>query len=67
MSLDFCLLCVLFPVLAHDDMKRRGLEHSQAFKILSFIPFFGALIYLVLRPPTIEQSSAVSPEKVPAT
>ncbi|GAP98707.1 hypothetical protein [Leptolyngbya sp. NIES-2104] len=67
MSLDFCLLCALFPVLLQDDIKRRGLENSQAFKILSFVPFFGALIYLVLRPPTIEQSNAVSPEQVPAT
>lgn len=67
MSLDFCLLCALFPVILQDDIKRRGLENSQAFKILSFIPFFGALIYLALRPPTIEQSNAVSPEQVPAT
>lgn len=67
MSLDFCLLCALFPVLLQDDIKRRGLENSQVFKILSFVPFFGALIYLVLRPPTIEQSNAVSPEQVPAT
>ncbi|MBW4524555.1 MAG: DUF2834 domain-containing protein [Phormidium tanganyikae FI6-MK23] len=67
MSLDFCLLCALFPVLLQDDIKRRGLENSQTFKILSFVPFFGALLYLMLRPPTIEQSIAVSPEKVPAT
>lgn len=66
MSLDFCLLCGLFPVILQDDIKRRGLEHSQAFKILSFVPFFGALLYLVLRPPTIEQPASVSPEKVPA-
>ncbi|MBD1846022.1 DUF2834 domain-containing protein [Cyanobacteria bacterium FACHB-63] len=66
MSLDFCLLCGLFPVLLQDDIKRRGLENSKAFKILSFVPFFGALIYLVLHPPTIEQSTPVSPEKVPA-
>lgn len=66
MSLDFCLLCALFPVLLQDDIKRRGLDGSQAFKILSFVPFFGALIYLALRPPTIEQSISVSPEKVPA-
>ncbi|MBD1825755.1 DUF2834 domain-containing protein [Cyanobacteria bacterium FACHB-DQ100] len=66
MSLDFCLLCGLFPVLLQDDIKRRGLENSQAFRILSFLPFFGALMYLVLRPPTIEPSTSVSPEKVPA-
>ncbi|MEP0919109.1 DUF2834 domain-containing protein [Leptolyngbya sp. DQ-M1] len=66
MSLDFCLLCGLFPVLLQDDIKRRGLENSQAFRILSFLPFFGALMYLVLRPSTIEPSTSVSPEKVPA-
>ncbi|MBD2078586.1 DUF2834 domain-containing protein [Leptolyngbya sp. FACHB-17] len=66
MSLDFCLLCGLFPVLLQDDIKRRGLENSQAFRILSFLPFFGALMYLVLRPPTIEPSTSVSPEKAPA-
>jgi hypothetical protein len=67
MSLDFCLLCALFPILLQDDIKRRGLGDSQAFKILSFIPFFGALIYLVLRPATIEQSTPVSSEQVPAS
>lgn len=64
MSLDFCLLCALFPMLLQDDMKRRGLTDSNLFKILSFIPFFGALIYLALRPPTIEQSTPVPSEQV---
>lgn len=67
MSLDFCLLCLLFPILLQDDIKRRGLSNSQTFKILSFVPFFGALIYLALRPPTIEYSSTVSPEAITAT
>ena len=66
MSLDFCLLSALFPILLQDDLKRRGLEKSQVFKILSFVPFFGALIYLTLRPPTVEHFSAMSPEKVSA-
>ncbi|MBD1855409.1 MULTISPECIES: DUF2834 domain-containing protein [Leptolyngbya] len=64
MSLDFCLLCALFPILLQDDMKRRGLTDSQVFKILSFVPFFGAFIYLALRPPTIEQSTPVPSEQV---
>lgn len=64
MSLDFCLLCALFPMLLQDDMKRRGLTDSNLFKILSFVPFFGALIYLALRPPTIEQSTPVPSEQV---
>jgi hypothetical protein len=66
MSLDFCLLCALFPILLQDDMKRRGLTDSQLFKILSFIPFFGALIYLALRPATIEQSTPIPSEQVAA-
>jgi hypothetical protein len=66
MSLDFCLLCALFPILLQDDMKRRGLTDSKVFKILSFIPFFGALTYLALRPATIEQSTPISSEQVAA-
>lgn len=68
MSLDFCLLCALFPVLLKDDMARRGLTDSRLFWTISLIPFFGALAYLVLRPPTIEQSqlTSVEPQKVSA-
>ncbi|MCU0551567.1 MAG: DUF2834 domain-containing protein [Leptolyngbya sp. Prado105] len=64
MSLDFCLLCVLFPILLQDDMQRRGLNDSNAFRILSLVPFFGTLIYLALRPPTIEESTSVPAEQV---
>jgi hypothetical protein len=60
MSLDFCMLCVLFPFLLKDDMTRRGLTNSTLFWTISLIPFFGALTYLVLRPPTIEQGQATS-------
>lgn len=65
MSLDFCLLCGLFPVLVKDDMARRGITNSSVFWIIGLIPFFGALAYLVLRPPTIEhsQSTGVEPQK----
>jgi hypothetical protein len=58
--LDFCMLCVLFPFLLKDDMTRRGLTNSTLFWTISLIPFFGALTYLVLRPPTIEQGQATS-------
>jgi hypothetical protein len=66
MSLDFCLLCGLFPVLLKDDMARRGIADSKTIWAIGLIPFFGALAYLVLRPPTIErsQSPEVEPEKV---
>ncbi|MEM7726982.1 MAG: DUF2834 domain-containing protein [Cyanobacteria bacterium P01_A01_bin.45] len=59
MSLDFCLLSLLFPALLGDDMARRGLNQNWIFWLVSFIPLFGALIYLSLRPPitTTEESS----------
>ncbi|MGG6296951.1 DUF2834 domain-containing protein [Leptolyngbya sp. AN02str] len=65
MSLDFAMLCLLFPVLMKDDMARRGWQHSGWFWPLALLPFVGALAYLVLRPP-IEQpvaqsASALSP------
>lgn len=50
MSLDFCLLCLLFPTLLGDDMARRGLKDSRIFWTVAFIPLFGAILYLVLRP-----------------
>jgi hypothetical protein len=54
MSLAFCLFCVLFPypTLLEDDMARRGLtSNSQLFQIAAWVPLFGALTYLCLRPP----------------
>lgn len=68
MSLDFCALCAVFPVLLKDDMTRRGWTDSRSFWIFSLIPFLGALIYLVLRPPTIGQTQSTinAPAKVSA-
>ena len=60
MSLDFCLLCLLFPALLGDDMARRGLKNSQLFWLTALIPLFGPLIYLCVRPPL----PASSPEAV---
>jgi hypothetical protein len=50
MSLDFCLLTLLLPVLISDDIDRRNFTNPQAVKILSLIPLFGGLIYLCIRP-----------------
>lgn len=50
MSIDFCLLCLLFPALLGDDMARRGLD-SQLYWVTALIPLFGPLIYLCVRPP----------------
>ncbi|PPS42245.1 DUF2834 domain-containing protein [Chroococcidiopsis sp. TS-821] len=51
MSLDFCLLCLLFPALLGDDMARRGLQNSRLYWVAALIPLFGPLIYLCARPP----------------
>jgi len=50
MSLDFCLLCLLFPALLKDDMQRRGITQPLVFWIVALIPLFGPLAYLSLRP-----------------
>ncbi|MDJ0736480.1 MAG: DUF2834 domain-containing protein [Nostocaceae cyanobacterium] len=51
MSLDFCLLCLLFPALLRDDMARRGWNNLAIFWLISLTPLFGPLTYLCLRPP----------------
>lgn len=51
MSLDFCMLCALFPWILGDDMRRRGMANNQVFLAVSTIPLFGALAYLCLRSP----------------
>lgn len=63
MSLDFCLLCLLFPALLGDDMARRGLKNPQLFWLTALVPLFGPLIYLCVRPPL----PAVGAQKVPST
>ena len=50
MSLDFCCLCLLFPTIVRDDIKKRNLPESNIFLLLSFIPLLGTLIYLCFRP-----------------
>jgi len=64
MSLDFCLLCVLFPALLGDDMARRGMNNSVIFWLTALIPLFGSLVYLCVRPPLMEESSAVASQQV---
>jgi hypothetical protein len=51
MSLDFSLLCLLFPALLGDDMARRGWKNPRFFWSIALIPLFGPLIYLSVRPP----------------
>ncbi|PHM09800.1 DUF2834 domain-containing protein [Nostoc sp. 'Peltigera malacea cyanobiont' DB3992] len=54
MSLDFCLLSLLFPTLLGDDMARRGWKNPQLFWLIALIPLFGPLVYLSVRPPLQE-------------
>ncbi|MCF4966961.1 DUF2834 domain-containing protein [Nostoc sp. CMAA1605] len=54
MSLDFCLLSLLFPTLLKDDMAHRGWENQQFFWLFTALPLFGVLIYLCVRPPILE-------------
>ncbi|HIK13522.1 MAG TPA: DUF2834 domain-containing protein [Oscillatoriaceae cyanobacterium M33_DOE_052] len=54
MSLDFCLLCLLFPLLLKDDMARRGLTQPGIFWAVSLVPMLGAAVYLAWRPPVQE-------------
>lgn len=57
MSLDFCLLCLLFPTLVGDDMARRGLKNPQLLWLTALIPLFGPLFYLCVRPHLPETSA----------
>ncbi len=48
MSLDFVMLSALFPVLAKDDLSRRGGQPWLWW--ITLVPFVGAIAYLCLRP-----------------
>ncbi len=55
MSLDFCMLTLLFPTLIQDDLARRGITQSYPFWGLSLLPLVGACFYLIFRPKLLEQ------------
>jgi hypothetical protein len=59
MSLDFCMLCLLFPALLADDMARRGMQNSTAFWAVTLVPLFGPLAYLCARPPLPETNPKI--------
>ena len=60
MSLDFCLLSLLFPALLQDDMARRGLTNQRLFWFVALLPLIGAIGYLVLRPPLPQNEGEAS-------
>ena len=66
MSLDFCMVCLLFPVLLPDDMARRGLRDQRIYWAVTLIPLLGALAYITLRPPIQETSSVSASQPVKA-
>ncbi len=49
MSLDFCLLAMVFPALLGDDMKRRGLSSPFLFWFTVCLPLLGPTLYLIIR------------------
>jgi hypothetical protein len=53
MSIDFCLLCLIFPALLGDDMARRDMKNPQLFWLISLIPLLGPVMYLCIRPPLL--------------
>jgi hypothetical protein len=67
MSLDFCLLCLLFSALIGDDMARRGWKNLQLFRLIALIPLFGPLIYLCVRPPVVEVVEETIPNQQKTT
>jgi hypothetical protein len=69
MSLDFCMLCLLFPALLGDDMARRGVKNDRRLWAVSLVPLLGAATYLTLRPPISDQPERddVSSEKTAAS
>lgn len=50
MTLDFCLLSVLFPTLLKDDFKRRNIQINSLYWLISLLPLLGPCFYLCFRP-----------------
>ncbi len=51
MSLDFLLLCILFPLVLGDDLSRRGVSPNSWLARVSLLPLVGPALYLTVRPP----------------
>lgn len=58
MSLDFCALCLLFPLLLRDDMARRQLYSPALFWAIALLPLLGPALYLIVRPPVAPTATA---------
>ena len=64
MSLDFCLLTLLLPVLIAEDIHHRNFTNPQLVRLLSFVPLFGGLLYLCIRPNLTDYSLKTAQELV---
>ena len=62
MSLDFCLLGLLFPTVLKDDLARRGIDGNLVFWLVTLIPLLGPLAYLCWRPQLREELSSGEPK-----
>ncbi|MHA1464580.1 MAG: hypothetical protein ACTSQ2_05755 [Candidatus Heimdallarchaeaceae archaeon] len=49
MTIDFTLLCLFYPIVIWDDMKRRNWKNIGWF-VFFCIPLIGGIIYLIARP-----------------
>ena len=49
MTIDFTLLCLFYPIVIWDDMKRRNWKNIGWF-VFFCIPLVGGIIYLIARP-----------------
>ena len=56
MSLDFCMLCLVFPALLGDDMAKRDMKNPILYWLVTLIPLFGPLAYLSVRKPLPDDS-----------
>ncbi|QQE63921.1 DUF2834 domain-containing protein [Leptolyngbya sp. BL0902] len=65
MTLDFCALWLLFPVLLIDDLPRRGLRQGWVIPSVLALPLLGAALYLALRPPLPRDQSSQAPTLAP--
>jgi hypothetical protein len=62
MSLDFCVLTLLFPSLLHDDLGRRGISPQPLIWATVALPLVGACLYLLLRPSLPDPKPDTQPE-----
>ncbi|MEB3160665.1 MAG: hypothetical protein VKL20_04315 [Synechocystis sp.] len=51
MSSDFLCLCLAFPFIAADDLRRRHIFSGLNLGLICALPLFGPLLYLACRPP----------------